>query len=144
MAPKLWMAFSRFTITLRRDIAGQLGTALFDGDDPFAQRRQLDDRRFAADHFAVKLLRLPATMQTEAGRKLASRRAELMRSFLVALAQELGARCPGEDDDHIRRRMTRSTRLQADCRGASGKVEPMAAPGENPPTSAGVACGCGL
>ncbi|CAH1667344.1 HD domain-containing protein [Chelatococcus asaccharovorans] len=75
-------------------IAGQLGTALFDGDDPFAQRRQLDDRRFAVDHFAVKLLRLPSSMQTHAGRTLAARRAEVLRGFLVALAEELRTEMP--------------------------------------------------
>src|ERR1700722_9807637 len=41
-------------------VAGQLGAQLFDADDPLAAARGLDDRRFALDHFAVKLLKLPA------------------------------------------------------------------------------------
>lgn len=75
-------------------IAGRLGSALFDGEDPFAQRRPLDDRRYAVDHFEVKLLRLPETMQTAAGRGLADERAAVMRSFLSSLASELGREMP--------------------------------------------------
>jgi uncharacterized protein len=75
-------------------IAGQLGSTLFEGDDPFAQTRPLDDKRFAVDHFAVKLLRLPATMQTEKGRAIAEARAQTMRNFLDALGEELGSPSP--------------------------------------------------
>lgn len=75
-------------------IAGRLGTALFEGGDPFASARALDDKRFALDHFAVKLLRLPETMRTEGGRALAVQRAQTMRAFLAALGQELGQPCP--------------------------------------------------
>ncbi|MBY5460808.1 hypothetical protein HFO89_31530 [Rhizobium leguminosarum] len=39
-------------------IAGKIGTMLFDGADPFAAERPLDDRRFAIDQLAVKLLKL--------------------------------------------------------------------------------------
>jgi hypothetical protein len=38
---------------------------LFDAEDPFADRRALDDRKYALDHFQCKLLRLPETMQTD-------------------------------------------------------------------------------
>lgn len=75
-------------------IAGQLGTRLFDGEDPFATARPLDDRRYCVDHFAVKLLRLPETMQTAAGRKLADRRAAVLRRFLAELAEELDTAMP--------------------------------------------------
>lgn len=75
-------------------VAGQLGRALFHGDDPFAQHRPLDDARYAVDHFAVKLLRLPATMQTEAGKRLALERAAVMRDFLRSLAAELRTDMP--------------------------------------------------
>ena len=71
-------------------VAGKLGAALVDGGDPFARARQLDDRQFAVDHFGVKLLRLPDTMQTETGRRIARQRAETMRQFLHALGDELG------------------------------------------------------
>ncbi len=77
-------------------IAGQLGSSLFNGEDPFAKNRPLDDRRYAVDHFEVKLLRLPETMQTTAGRNMAEERADVMRSFLRSLASELGSDTPWE------------------------------------------------
>ena len=52
--------------------------------------RPLDDKRFATDHFFVKLFRLPPTMRTEAGRAEAERRVAFMRAFLVQLAEETG------------------------------------------------------
>ncbi|OJW19941.1 MAG: hydrolase [Planctomycetales bacterium 71-10] len=70
--------------------AGLMGSAMFDADDPFAVRRPLDDRRFALDHFAAKLMTLPATMQTAAGRELAEERLAVMHAFLGAIAGELG------------------------------------------------------
>lgn len=72
--------------------AGSMGSALFHADDPFADARPLDDRRYALDHFAAKLLKLPATMKTAAGRELAERRLIVIRAFLDAIAEELGAR----------------------------------------------------
>jgi uncharacterized protein len=75
-------------------VSGGLGRPLFDGEDPFARDRPLDDRRFALDHFAVKLLGLPERMRTAAGRSLAHARLRTMRRFLVDLAQELGHGMP--------------------------------------------------
>lgn len=74
-------------------IAGKIGTLLLDGADPFAVNRPLDDRRFAVDHFAVKLLKLPETMQTMSGRAIAERRTETIRNFLRALGEELQQSC---------------------------------------------------
>ncbi len=45
--------------------------ALFDGEDPFAQHRPLDDKRYALDYFQTKLLKLPQTMQTVRGKAVA-------------------------------------------------------------------------
>jgi uncharacterized protein len=68
----------------------RMGGAWFDPDDPWAERRPLDDRRWSVDHFAHKLLRLPATMRTPAGREEAGRRAAFLRGFLERLSEELG------------------------------------------------------
>lgn len=57
-------------------VSGALGVALFDAEDPFAQRRVLDDRQYALDHFQTKLLQLPLTMQTNHGRYLAQHNAD--------------------------------------------------------------------
>ena len=70
-------------------VSGALGRPLWDPEDPFAERRPADDRAWALDHFAVKLLRLPATMQTATGRKMAERRADFLRAFLDQLRSEL-------------------------------------------------------
>jgi uncharacterized protein len=76
-------------------VSGELGRALFHAEDPFARGRTPDDRAFALDHFAVKLLKLPQSMRTGTGRKLAEGRADLMRRWLGALARELHAPPPG-------------------------------------------------
>jgi uncharacterized protein len=68
--------------------------AWFDADDPWAESRPLDDARYSVDHFFGKLLRLPGTMRTEAGRAEAERRAEFLRAFLAQLGQELGRPLP--------------------------------------------------
>jgi uncharacterized protein len=68
----------------------RLGGRYFHADDPWATARPLDDRAFSVDHFFTKLLRLPATMCTVAGRHEAERRADRMRLMLQGLGEELG------------------------------------------------------
>ncbi|EDV5649115.1 hydrolase, partial [Salmonella enterica subsp. enterica] len=68
---------------------GALGVALFDADDPFADRRPLNDKQFALDHFQTKLLKLPLTMQTERGKCLAQRNADFLVSYMAKLSAEL-------------------------------------------------------
>ncbi len=71
-------------------VAGQMGAALFDPEDPMALHRPLDDKRFSLDHLEVKLFRLPAMMQTATGRAMAEARAEWMASFRTRLLAEIG------------------------------------------------------
>lgn len=71
-------------------ITGQLGRALYDPTDPFANARPLDDSRFGIDHFKTKLLQLPEDMLTPKGRALAHKRAQLLQNFLDDLADEIG------------------------------------------------------
>ena len=77
-------------------LAGSWGAALCHPTDPWARDRPLDDRAFAVDHHFAKLLKLPATMRTAAGRAEAGRRAEFLRLFLRELARERGIDPPGE------------------------------------------------
>lgn len=77
--------------------AGAMGSSLTHPDDPFADppatggpARPLDDTRWALDHVEAKLLRLPATMQTDVGRAEAERRAETVRAFVASLRAEIG------------------------------------------------------
>ena len=72
----------------------RMGARYFDDDDPFARSRALDDRAYSVDHFYVKLLGLPDTMQTEVGRAEARRRAAFVEQTLAQLAAELGEPLP--------------------------------------------------
>ncbi|MFZ1482561.1 MAG: HD domain-containing protein, partial [Paracoccaceae bacterium] len=71
-------------------VAGQMGAALFDPEDPMARRRALDDKRFSLDHLEVKLFPVAAAMQTATGRRMAEERAEWMASFRTRLLAEIG------------------------------------------------------
>ena len=68
----------------------RLGGAFFHPEDPWARDRPLDDLAWSVDHFFKKLLKLPNTMQTDAGRREAARRAQHMMEFLNQLGAELG------------------------------------------------------
>ena len=71
--------------------AGAMGAALAHPTDPLHETaRPPDDRRWATDHVFAKLLRLPATMRTAAGRREAERRAGFLRQFLDQLRSEVG------------------------------------------------------
>ena len=69
-------------------VSGALGRALADPEDPLAEHRPLDDARWVLDHFQTKLLRLPDTMRTVAGRHLAVERAAFLRDFMQRFAAE--------------------------------------------------------
>ena len=73
----------------------RIGADYFDGDDPWAEHRELDDAKHTVDHFFKKLLRLPPTLRTAAGRAEAERRAEFMLAFLRQLGDEIGSPPPG-------------------------------------------------
>ncbi len=68
----------------------KMGAVYAHPEDPFATGRELDDRRYTVDHFYAKLLTLPETMLTEAGRAEARRRTAFLERFLEQLGEELG------------------------------------------------------
>lgn len=70
-------------------VAGAMGALLFDADDPLAEARALDDRRFSLDHLETKLFTLPGTMQTAMGTRLAAERVAWMRAFRDRLLDEI-------------------------------------------------------
>ena len=70
-------------------VGGHLNRPLFDFTDPFCDSREPDDSQYTIDHFYAKLFKLPDTMQTEAGRTEAHRRAALMREYLDNLRNEI-------------------------------------------------------
>ena len=68
----------------------RMGGQWFHASDPWARERELDDASYSVDHFYTKLLRLPDSMCTDAGRTESARRAEFLRVFLAQLGAELG------------------------------------------------------
>lgn len=70
-------------------VAGRMGSQIFSSTDPFAKDRELDDSKFAIDHFKTKLLKLPETMKTVEGKKEAIKRAQILEVYLEQLRDEL-------------------------------------------------------
>jgi len=70
-------------------VSGMMGSKLFDSNDPFAINRELDDKKFAIDHFHTKLLKLPDMLQTQKGKSFARKRTEVLLRFLEDLKEEL-------------------------------------------------------
>lgn len=70
-------------------VAGQMNSKLFDPEDPWSERRDPDDRKYAIDHFTVKLLKIEDSMHTVSGRRIAKELSNKMRDFLYELKSEL-------------------------------------------------------
>lgn len=71
--------------------AGRMGSALYDPADPRGERRPLDDRAFALDHFRAKLLRLQDGFQTTTGAAMAAARTAGIAAFIEQFEAEIGA-----------------------------------------------------
>lgn len=69
--------------------SAEMKRPFYDSQDPFAQKRELDDQNYAIDHFYKKLLRLGEAMHTKAGQELAKVRIDFMKHFLLQLSDEL-------------------------------------------------------
>jgi uncharacterized protein len=71
-------------------IAGRMGSALYDPQDPQAKHRDYDDKRFCLDHFQTKLLHLADGFQTVAGQRLAQNRHQRLKGFMEQFMEEIG------------------------------------------------------
>ncbi|WP_223519014.1 HD domain-containing protein [Pseudomonas sp. GL-B-19] len=71
-------------------VAGRMGSALYDPQDPEAKYRDYDDTRFCLDHFQTKLLHLADGFQTATGRRLAQLRHERLKGFMEQFKEEIG------------------------------------------------------
>ena len=69
--------------------AGRMGSKLYDAHDPQGKERDLDDRRYALDHFPMKLLRLATGFQTRAGSRMAQERHSRLQAFYDVFMGEL-------------------------------------------------------
>lgn len=72
---------------------GRMGSLLYDPADPAAAARELDDRRYAIDHFPAKLFKIAIGFRTQAGRAMAATRAQRMSDFVDGFLAEIN----GED-----------------------------------------------
>lgn len=70
-------------------VGGALSSQLYEGEDPFADHRELDDRRYCVDHFYTKLLTLEEQMNTGSARAEAHRRTRFLHGFLEQLRSEI-------------------------------------------------------
>lgn len=71
-------------------IAGRMGSALYDPQDPQAKARDYDDKRFCLDHFQTKLLHLADGFQTTTGQHLAQIRHQRLKGFMELFEEEIG------------------------------------------------------
>ncbi|MEI7375951.1 phosphohydrolase [Dickeya chrysanthemi] len=71
-------------------VAGMMGRSLFDPQDLFACEREPDDRIYTLDHFRIKLMKLPETMNTAEGKRIAEANASWLVDFLAKLSGEIG------------------------------------------------------
>ena len=69
-------------------VAGSMGRPLAHATDPLAETRALDDQAYTLDHIVVKLAKLPAMMQLDAGRALAEARLARLMAFRDEFAAE--------------------------------------------------------
>ncbi|MCX6670022.1 MAG: HD domain-containing protein [Methanothrix sp.] len=76
---------------------GALGRALYSPVDPFCRSREPDDQRWNLDHFFRKLLKLESGMHTRTARKLAARRADVLKRYLSDLQEEIGEEMEDEE-----------------------------------------------
>jgi len=70
-------------------VAGKLGQEIYSEEDPFAQERSLNDKKYALDHFYTKLLKLPDTINTNEGRNMAKKRVAYLSGYIDKLKEEI-------------------------------------------------------
>ncbi len=69
--------------------AAQMNSSFYNTDEPFAKTRTLDDKKYALDHFYVKLFKTVDMMQTESGKNEAKKRAKVMSDYIDSLKKEI-------------------------------------------------------
>jgi uncharacterized protein len=72
-------------------VAGRMATSLYDAGDFDAANRELDDQRYAIDHFRVKLFPVAEGFHTRAGQAMAVERSAVMRRFVDSFRSEVEA-----------------------------------------------------
>ncbi len=78
-------------------VGAQIGSVLYDSNDPWAERRPLDDKKYMLDHFFVKLIKVIETMNTLEGRAEGIKRVEFMWDFFKKMIHDGGLAEPKFD-----------------------------------------------
>ena len=71
-------------------IGGRLQSGLYSPDDPSAENRPLNDRKFVLDHFKAKLFQVVDGFLTPAGQAMAAERSRTMHTFVDTFLMEIG------------------------------------------------------
>jgi len=61
----------------------------YESADPFANKRDYDDKKYTLDHFYTKLFKLPELMNTDSGKVEAVKRVSFMKKFVEQLKNEI-------------------------------------------------------
>ena len=69
---------------------GAMGRKFYSPEDPFCKTRAPDDKMWNLDHFFKKILKLESGMYTETARRIARRRAAVLKQYLGDLQKEIG------------------------------------------------------
>ena len=69
--------------------SGSNNRPFYDPKDPFSKNRNLNDNKWALDHFFEKLLKLEAKMNTKTGKLLAKKRTKILKNFLKEMKNEI-------------------------------------------------------
>jgi uncharacterized protein len=70
-------------------ISTQLGRPFYSEEDPFAEKRPLNDKLYGIDHIHIKLKKISETMNTNSAQKEAQRRFKYIEEFLDELKKEI-------------------------------------------------------
>ena len=70
-------------------VSGAKNRQFYELNDPFSNNRQLNDKKWALDHFFTKLLILEYTMNTKTGKIEAKKRTKILKNYLSILKKEI-------------------------------------------------------
>ena len=69
--------------------SGSHNRPFYDPEDPFSKNRNVNDKKWALDHFFKKLLKLEQKMNTKTGKLLAKKRTKILKNFLKEMKHEI-------------------------------------------------------
>ena len=82
-------ALGAIGVTRCLQVSSSFGATLYNSDDPYAERRELDDKSYTLDHFQVKLFKLADQMNTLSAKQEADKRVQFMKLYVEQLGSEM-------------------------------------------------------